>query len=271
MPESAADSLLLVACLKLTVDVNALRMLPGSPVPDLEHAPMRISDFDECAIEEAVRMKERHGGRAVGVSVLSRPAPRELLLRALAMGLDEIRIVHAPGEPLDPLMTAAILAKMVGALPGWRVVFCGEGSVDEYNCQAGARLAQALDVPCVACASRIALDGHSLRADRTLEDRVERVECPLPCVVTVAGEACTPRLPSVLQILGAGRRPIVEMDLHGLLPVESLRALRQAGAEWRDTFAPAGARRGIRLEGGTPEEAAAVLVRLLEREGSVHS
>ena len=73
--------------LKFTVDVNQLRVNSQTLAPDFEHAPIRINEFDENAIEEAVRIKEKFGGRVVGISLVNKEPPRDVILRALANGL----------------------------------------------------------------------------------------------------------------------------------------------------------------------------------------
>ena len=80
--------LTIVVCVKVSPDTAQLRADPQTGAPKLAEAPQRISTFDENALEEAVRLKETHGGKVVALSLLSEDAPSELLLRVLAMGAE---------------------------------------------------------------------------------------------------------------------------------------------------------------------------------------
>ena len=261
MPTS--PSITIAVCVKFSVDVNILRPDAQTGEPDLSRAPIRISDFDENAIEEAVQLKERHGGKVVGITVVKELPPRDVVLRALAMGLDEMKIVRRDGPANDPAETAHLLASAIQSVPDWRLVLCGEGSVDQYNGQTAPRLAEILAVPAVTYAQRLSLDGMTLQADRALEDRVETVECALPAVVSVGGEINTPRLPSVLQIMGAGRRPVTELAAPQMQSVHG--AIRRLRCQ-----APPSARLRKVLSGNTPDEVADNLLRALASQGVLH-
>jgi electron transfer flavoprotein beta subunit len=264
MTDPSDSALAIAVCVKFTPDVNALRPDPQTHQPDLARAPIRISDFDENALEEAVRLKERHGGVVTAISLVHEPPPRDVLLKALAMGVDEFFLVRCDAIPEDPALVAEALGAAVRQLPAWRLVLCGEGSVDSYSGQIGPRLAEILSVPSITYSCRLEVGGGSLRADRMLEDRIETVECAIPAVVTVSGEINAPRLPSVLQILGAGRKPVSEIPVGDLLsgwsaPVGSVRRI----ACW----APPASRRRITIEGESPGEIAETLLRALAADG----
>ncbi|MGH6916615.1 MAG: electron transfer flavoprotein subunit beta/FixA family protein [Geminicoccaceae bacterium] len=212
----------IAVCTKFVVDPNQLQAEPRTGHPDLARAPFRINTFDENAIEAALQLRARADGRVIGVSLVASPPPRDVMLKALAMGMDALHLIVDPERVAgDPLRVATVLAaalRMVADAEGvgqWDLVLCGEASVDDYNGQTGPRLAQALDLPAVTYATRLEIQGDRLVAERTLEDRAETVETDLPALATVGMEINQPRMPTVLQIMGAGRKPIHELAITG--------------------------------------------------------
>ncbi len=247
--------LAIAVCLKFTVDVSQLRPDPATGRPDLARARYRVNEFDENALEEAVRLKERYGGRIVAVSLVEREPPRDVLLRPLAAGADALYLVtHPAAASGDACVSATLLAaalREIGArceLPGWDLVLCGDASSDVYDGQVGPRLAEALGIVPITCVIRLELEGGRAVATRALEDVVHTVEAELPALVTVGAETNHPRLPHLRQIMDAGQKPIehlaaAELDGGGFEDV-------QAGLELLDLTAPTAARRQLRLEAG---------------------
>lgn len=220
-------------CVKFTPDVAQIRTTP-------DDAPLRINPLDENGLEAAVRL----GGRVTVVTVAPQAPPRELVLRALAMGADEALLVLDPAP--DALAVATALAPHLG---GFDLVLCGEASVDAFNAQVGPRVAEALGCPSVTAALALRPDRGALEVDQALEDVIHTVRVELPAVVTVCMEANVPRMPTVLQIMGAGRKPVREV-----------RSDTRGDVEVREVVAPPTSRR--RREVGVEE-----LLPLLGAEG----
>ena len=269
----AGSELAIAVCIKFTVDVNRLRPDPATAAPDLGHAHYRINDFDENALEEAVRLKERHGGRIVGVSLVEREPPRELLLRALAAGLDALYLVpHAAAASGDAFVTATILAaalEEIGAvyeMVSWDLVLCGDASCDTYDGQVGPRVAEALGIVPITYATRLDVRDDTIVAERTIEDYVHVVEATLPALVTVGSETNKPRLPHLRQIMDAGRKPIVRLTA-GLGRGALDRA--RATLELLGVTAPPSARRRMVVGGNGPDDVARKLVRQLQSDGEL--
>ena len=93
-------------------------------------------------------------------------------------------------------------------MANYDLVLCGEGSADLYAQQVGVQLGQLLNVPTINSVSKIVsvADGK-VTVERTLEDEVETLEMPLPAVISVTSDINEPRIPSMKQILGAGKKP----------------------------------------------------------------
>ncbi len=266
----------IAVCTKFIVDTNQLQADPATGRPDLARAPFRINTFDENAIEAALQLATATGDRVVGVSLVTAPPPRDVMLKALAMGMAALYLVLDPERAAaDALRVGSVLAAALRAaaaaegIERWDLVLCGEASVDDYNGQTGPRLAQALDLPAITYATRLELQDGRLVAERALEDRAETVEADLPAVATVGMEINQPRMPTVLQIMGAGRKPIHEtrigelpgLDLAALASRPSLRSL--------EVKAPPNARRNVVIAGDDAAAKAAELMRRLGADGEV--
>ena len=259
----------IVVCTKITVDTAELTADAESGAPRLDAAPRRISTIDENALEEAVRIREAHGG-SVSVLVLGADVPEDLLYRALAMGADRAVVVRdATVERADALATATVLAAALRTLAPWDLVLCGEGSLDQYNRQVGPRLGEELGLPVLAQAVAVRFAGAVVTVERALEDRTEVVEAELPALVTVSQEINQPRLPTVLQIMGASRKPRTEWTLEDLGFPAGATAAGMSGLETLETTAPPATRRCRRLDGETVEEVAGEVARRLFAEGVV--
>jgi electron transfer flavoprotein beta subunit len=255
-----------IVCVKYTVDVEDVKVNPATGEPSLEHAAYRINDFDENGIETALQLRDAYGGRVLAVSVAAERPPDNVLLRALAMGVDEVHLVCDPAlMDCDALGTAAILAALIHRLGEFDLVIGSDTSVDEYRGEVGPRLAEALALPSLTRVTRLDVNRDRLSVDRALESWVETCEVPLPAVVTVGSETNDPRMPTLRTLRQAAQKPIVDWPLSELVPAE---IYNEAGSriETLATYAPPSDRRRIHLDGETPEETARALVERLEEE-----
>lgn len=257
-----------VVCMKVTVDTAQLKADPRTSAPALAAAPLRISTFDEHALEEAVRLKEKHGGRVIVLSLVAEKPPPDLILRALAMGADEAHLVVDPSAAeADALATATTLAAALRTLDGWDLVFCGDGSIDQYSRQVGPRIAEELGILPLTQVTHLEVESRGLVARRGLEETTETVEAELPALVTVGQEINRPRFPTVLQIMGASRKPVHEKRREDL----GLPAAEPPPVETLEIAAPSSSRKKIVVTAPSPGELAAELARNLLAEGVVGS
>ncbi|HEX9639577.1 MAG TPA: electron transfer flavoprotein subunit beta/FixA family protein [Acidobacteriota bacterium] len=259
-----------IVCIKITPDTAQLRADPKTGRPRLEDAPLRISTFDEHALEEAVRLKESCGGRIDALLLAAAAPPAELILKILAIGADAAyTIVDSSAGGADALSTARILAAAATRLESGGLILCGEGSLDEYNRQVGPRMAEQLEMPVLTHVTRIVLQDGKVIAERSTDGGTEVLECAPPLVVTVGQEINQPRFPSVLQILGASNKPMVTWSPSDLGFPAAVVAQQLAGIETLEDFAPAVARRRIAIPGDDAEQVAAELAKRLFEDGLV--
>lgn len=266
----------ILVCIKFVPDPAQLQVDSDTGRPDVVRSPCRISTFDENAIEAGLRLAAEHGGRVIAVSICSQIPPRDVVLKVLAMGVSSVYLVRDQDRAAhDPLRVATVLsacARTIAAreqIAHWDLLICGEASADEYNQQVGPRLAAEMSLPSATYATALSITGGLVRADRLVEGRSEVVELDGPCVITVGNEINVPRMPTVLQIMGAGRKPLIELSLSDLssLSIEDLRALPEI--ELLDIFAPPSARKKVKIKGETVGEVAAELLRRLSADGEV--
>jgi electron transfer flavoprotein beta subunit len=200
-----------ITCFKWVIDQADIKAAPGSRELQLDRASYRISEYDRFAIEEAVRLQEQHSGSTAAITV-GPPAARKSLKDVLSRGPEKAYFVNdASFETLEPSQTASILASAISSQIEYDLIILGEGSGDLYAQQVGPRLAEALNIPCATCVSKLNVYGSQIIAERKMDDGIEVVAIPLPAVVTVLAEINTPRIPGLKDTLAASKKPVIDI------------------------------------------------------------
>lgn len=194
----------IIVCIKQIFDLGQIMVDTATKHPITEGVARKISDFDKNALEEALRIKEKHGGTVLALIGGAKEAAKE----ALSMGADEAVIYSADS---DSLGTATILVEIIHKIK-YDLILCGEASIDEFSFQIGPRLAQALGIPVLTYAREMELKDNEVVVERNLENRYEVAKTRLPALVTVTKEINEPRIPTLLQILGASKKKITEIS-----------------------------------------------------------
>jgi len=196
----------IIVCIKQVPDTEEL---PKVKVNSRSNTLVRegiksiINPFDENAIEEALRLKENHGGQVTVLS-MGPPQAEEALRKALAMGADRaILLSDKSFAGSDTLATSYTLAMGIRKIGHFDLIILGKQAIDGDTAQVGPGLAEWLNLPQVTYARRIKLDSSKIRAERSLEDSFEIVETGLPALITVTKEMNTPRYPSLRGLLRA--------------------------------------------------------------------
>jgi electron transfer flavoprotein beta subunit len=254
-----------VVAVKHGVDVNLTRADPATGQIDLRRAPHKTSDFDKNAVEEAIRLREKHGGTVTAVTVGPASA-REALRDALSLGADEAVLLSVPeGASGDSAAVTAALAAYFRTPEGaFDLALFGEGSTDHFSGTVGAGVAGALTLPSLCHVRQLTVDGPTLRVHRDIELGVEELETTCPAVVTVGQEINTPRIPTFLTTLKASKKEIREV------PVSTLGL---SATVWnqpvtiREAHVPTLPRKRVRVQGNDPVTVAQELVTLLHQEG----
>lgn len=216
-----------------------------------------VSPHEECAVEEAARLVEAHGGSST-VLTLGPEAAEEQLRDALAVGVDRALFLEADGGEWDPQQTAAAIAEAVRSGAGFDLILFGNEAADTGDYQVGIRVAHSLGLPCVTGVKSIEVRDGTVVAKREAPGGWEVFEVPLPAVLTVREGINLPRYPSVPGRLRAKKKEI-----------ERLRPERgEAGLEKLRLLLPKEQEQEVEILGRGPE-AAPKIVETLERMGLV--
>lgn len=221
-----------------------------------------MNEWDRFAVEEAIRLKEEHGG-SVTVLTVGDEASEDVLRRALAMGADEaVRLSDPAFEGADAWMTARILHAAVRARP-FDLVLAGSVSSDSGSGVVGGMLAEMLGVPQVALATAVTVTGGTARVRHEVEGGMERVvDVDLPALVTVQTGINEPRYVSI-----RGIRKVADV----VIPVQGAADLGLSPEPRRVTvigmMRPPAGRRAELLEGDADAVAGQLADRLRQHGG----
>ncbi|MFA5309465.1 MAG: electron transfer flavoprotein subunit beta/FixA family protein [Dehalococcoidales bacterium] len=207
----------IVVCLKQVPGTTEVKIDPATNTLIRQGIENIINPFDTYAIEEAVRLREKHGGK-VTVITMGPPQADVALREAISLGADEaILLSDRAFAGADTWATANTLSKAVLKLEKTDLIICGRQTIDGDTGQVGPEMAEMLDYPFIAYVSRIEeiADGK-IRVSRMIEEGHEVMETALPCIITVAKEINIPRLPSLRGIMKSKSAKIAAWGLNEL-------------------------------------------------------
>ncbi|MEQ1718746.1 MAG: electron transfer flavoprotein subunit beta/FixA family protein [Hyphomicrobium sp.] len=198
----------IVVPVKRVVDYNVkIRVKPDGSGIDLANVKMSMNPFDEIAVEEAVRIKEKGAAEIIIVSVGPAKA-QETIRTALAIGADRGILVETPdGAAIEPLAVAKILKAIVEAEKP-DLVILGKQAIDDDCNQTGQMLAALLGWGQGTFASKVAPEAGSVSVTREVDGGLETVKLNLPAVVTTDLRLTEPRYPSLPNIMKAKKKPL---------------------------------------------------------------
>ncbi|MFW9917481.1 MAG: electron transfer flavoprotein subunit beta/FixA family protein [Candidatus Thorarchaeota archaeon] len=174
-----------------------------------EGVPSILNPFDEFAVEEALRIRENHGGEITVVS-MGPPQAAEAIRKCLAMGADKgILLTDKAFAGADTLATATTLAEMARRVE-YDLIICGKQAIDGDTAQVGPEIAERLGIPQITYVRKLELDSERKRATvhRDTEDGYEVIECKLPVLLTAIKGLNEPRIPSLMGIMKAKKKEI---------------------------------------------------------------
>ena len=217
----------IIVCLKRVVDYNVrIRVKPDGSGVVTEGLKMSINPFDEIALEEALRLREKGQAQEVVAVSIGPEDAQQQLRTALAMGADRAILVQTSAE-LEPLAAARILHKIVlSEQPG--LVLLGKQAIDDDCNQTGQMLAALWDRPQATFASKLELNGSVATVTREVDAGLEVIEVDLPAVVTSDLRLNEPRYVKLPDIMKAKKKTIdvVAIDSLGVDVAPVLRATR---------------------------------------------
>jgi electron transfer flavoprotein beta subunit len=223
-----------------------------------------INPYDEYAIEEAIVLRDEHGGEVTVVTVGEEEAEKELRT-ALAMGADKAVLLDSEDvEELDQFTTATMLAAYLKEQE-YDIILGGNVAVDGGSGQVGPRVAELLDIPQVTTITKLDIADGQATIVRDVEGDEETLEVSLPVLVTAQQGLNEPRYPSLPGIMKAKKKPLETLDLDDLdLEEEDV----EAKTTTLNIFLPPDKQAGKQLE-GDPQTQVKELVSLLKSEAKV--
>ncbi len=227
---------------------------------------MVINPYDEYAVEEAIKLKEAHGG---SVTILSAGLERTIasIRTALAMGADSGVLIQDPAvEECDSLGTARILAAALKQIP-FDLIIAGQRAVDGDNFQVGIAVAEYLNIPHISLVTKEEIIDGKIRCHRTVEGGIVVLDAPLPALFTTQRGLNEPRYASLPGIMKAKKKPLEIKTLADIgLDAEKVGKPKTKIVAMK--YPPE--RKGGRIiEGESAQAKAAALVKILHEESKV--
>ncbi|MBI3829776.1 MAG: electron transfer flavoprotein subunit beta/FixA family protein [Planctomycetes bacterium] len=255
----------IAVCVKLVPSTTALiRVVPGGKSLDFTGVEMVLSPYDEFALEEALKVRDKIPGSEILVVSVGGEASTKILEHAYALGVENCVLVKAPDAdaPAAARCAAAVLKPYTPSL-----VICGRQSIEDDQWQFTGMLAELLDLPHVTAVSSFALAADNVMAEckRRIEGGEETIDVALPALISAEKGLNDPRSPTLKGRLNAKKKQIavkmpaeLGIDAGALSPSLKIEA-----------YAPPPPKSPGKVIAKPPKEAAAELVRLLREEAKV--
>ena len=198
----------IAVCIKRVPDSETrVKIGPDSKSLDESGVKFVVNPYDEFALEEALRRKEKAGAGEVAVFCVGPAAAQETIRTALAMGADRGVLLQTDKVPVDGFETAkALAAELKGGT--WDLILFGRMAIDDYSSQVGPIVAELLGLPCVTSVSHLEIEGQKGVAEREVEGGIEVVDFSLPAVLTADKGLNEPRYPALKGIMAAKKKPL---------------------------------------------------------------
>jgi len=205
---------ILVPVKRVPDPATTIRVMPDGSGIAVDNVKWVINPFDEIALEEALRLKEKQGGGEVALLSIGQQTWQEQLRTGLAMGADRAILVRAD-KPLDTFAIARIIAKIVvNEKPD--LVIIGKQAIDDDSNQVGQMVAEFLGWPQATFASKVDIDGQRCTVVREADGGLETLAFLLPAVITTDLRLNEPRYASLPGIMKARKKPLTEVAVDSL-------------------------------------------------------
>lgn len=255
----------IIVCVKQVPDSETrIKLTSDCRSVDLTGVKFVINPYDEYALEEAIKLKEKYSGTVTMVTIGPDRA-EEAIRTGLAMGADSA--IHLKEEMNDALTTAKTLSLIISKMQ-YDIIFCGKQAIDDDSSTVCSALAEYLGIPNVNIAMKIEVSPDKKRAvvRRQIEGGEEIVETTLPAVISCQKGLNVPRYPTLPSILKAKKKEIKLLTLGDIgLKKEELVHFTSA----LELSPPPQRKPGKIVEGDTPQTAAEKLVKVLREVAKV--
>ena len=246
----------IVVLIKQVPEIALIKVDEAANQVVLPQGPGVVNPFDEYGVEEALRLKEKHGGKVSVISVGTERA-ESALRNCLALGVDEAYLVTDElFKGSDPQAIGYILAAALKKIGEYDLVLAGKQAVDSDSAQVPGAVAANLDIPQAMFVRKFeSAEGGKAVVQRTTEDGYDVVELPLPAVVSVVKEINEPRLPSLKGKMAAKKKEITRWNAADL-GIDGNAVGANSRTRITKVTPPPPRPKGELIEGETPEEIA---------------
>ena len=259
----------IVVPVKQVPEVSEVRMNEETGTLIRDGVPSILNPFDELAVEAAIQLKEAHGGE-VTVITMGPPQAKDVLLKALAMGADNaVHLTDIGFSGADTLVTAFTLSEYIRKME-FDLIICGKQAIDGDTAQVGPEIAEFLSIPQICYVRKIEVseDGKHVIAHRETDEGYEVVKAKLPVLLTATKGLNEPRLPNIMGIMKAKKKPFEEVNVEILGTDPDLLGLAGSPTQVRKVFPPEKKEGGIVIDGDDPAAAVKQLVEFLTKKGA---
>jgi len=250
----------IVVCIKQVPDTTEVKIDPVTNTLIRQGVPSIVNPFDKNAVEAALQLKEKHGGKVTVIS-MGPPQAKDALKECLAMGADTAILVsdRAFGGA-DTLATSYTLAAAVKKLGNYDLIICGKQAIDGDTAQVGPEMAEHLGIAQVTYVSKLEVYGNIVKAEREHDDGYEVLEVKTPVLVSVVKSINEPRFPTVKGTMKANRAEIPVWGAGDLDVTEARLGLKGSPTQVQKIFTPSQRKQGMLIQRDTAREAVAALI-----------
>jgi electron transfer flavoprotein beta subunit len=257
----------IVVCIKQVPDTTEIKIDPQTNTLVREGVESVINPFDLYAIEEAVKLKEKHGGKVTAIS-MGPPQVEKALRSSVAMGVDEIILLSdRKFAGADTWSTSLTLAAAIRKIEKYDLLLFGQQAIDGDTAQVGPGVAAHLDIAQTCFVSNISeVEQQSITVERLMETGFDKIKMQLPAAITVVKDINIPRLPSLRGKRNAKKAKLQTWTADDLRLNENDIGLNGSPTQVEKIFSPELTKTGEKHE-LPPEELAEVLYKKLKELG----
>lgn len=253
----------IVVCVKQVPDTTEVKIDPATNTLIRQGVPSIVNPFDKNALEAALQLREKHGGK-VTVITMGPPQAKDALKECLAMGADDaVLLSDRAFGGADTLATSHTLAAGIKKIGNVDIILCGKQAIDGDTAQVGPEIAEHLAIPQVTYVSKVEADGNKLRVEREQEEGYEVIEVSTPVMLTVVKSINDPRTPTVKGTMKANRREIPVWTVNDVAVEAEKIGLKGSPTQVRKIFTPKQRTQGEIIQADTARAAAVQLIQKL--------
>ncbi len=244
----------IIVCIKQVPETTKVKINPETNTLIREGVESIINPFDMYAIEEAIRLKERFGGK-VTVVTMGPPQAESALREAISMGADEsVLICDRAFAGSDTWATSFTLASAIKKIGDYNLIICGKQASDGDTGQVGPGISVHLDIPQVTYVKKIEeITDKKARVERMTEEGYEVIEAPLPLLISVVKEINEPRIPSLRGMMKAKKAEIKSLGAKDIAVDSEQVGLKGSPTQVVKIFTPVPRKGGQILQGDTAD------------------